>query len=182
MHELVKTVYESLKESTEDIAEKKDKLWMVEEKIKSKDYTDKVKNERFIPERDSLKRELNNDIDKAMTKATAFVRDYQDKMRKADSLNPLEITEDVKLLNAGITLNANDIVAILERNKNNSTMTQIALRYAKEKNIDMGENSQIFTGHSQDIRDAENLVEIIKIYGRWIDKDNALQMLDKFIY
>lgn len=180
MHPVVKKVYDSLKESTEAIAEKTDKCWYLEEKLKSDRYTDKAKSEDIRPQRDALKREIENDSADALKKAASYVREYQEKLERADMLNPSDITDDIRLLNIGVKLKPRDIVSMLNRNKGNATMTQIILRYADENMIDMGADRQIYVGNAQEIKEAENLIELINSYGKWIAHDNAIDILNKY--
>lgn len=180
MENVANNVYNSLKESTAGIAKKIEECNALEEKAKSGRYSAQALQNEIYPQRDSLKREISGDTARALESAKAIVREYQEEMRKADRLNPADITDDVKLFTAGITLNAEDILGILERNQGNATMAQLALRYVKEHNIDMGENRMIYTGHTEEIQGGDNLIGIINTYGRWIDKKNAPEMLDKF--
>lgn len=180
MKEIINSVYNSLKESTAEIAGKCAECESLEAMAKSGRYSNKTLQTEIYPKRDALKREIENASARALSRATALVRDYQEEMRKADNLNPADITDDVKLFTAGIKLKARDIEGILERNKGNATMTQIALRYAEENGVDMGNRSPLFIGHSQQIQGGENLISTINTYGRWINTPKAGEMLNKF--
>ena len=180
MQEITNKVYNSLKESTAEIAGKCAEYDRLVEKAKSGRYSQEALTKEIYPKRDALKREIADDSARALEKATALVRDYQEEMRRADNLNPADITDDVKLFTAGIKLKARDIQGIIERNQGNATMLQIALRYAEENGVDMGSNRPLYIGHSQQIQGGENLIGVINIYGRWINTPRAAEMLDKF--
>lgn len=180
MQEVTANVYNSLKESTAEIAGKRAEYEALVAKANSGRYSTKVLSKEIYPKRDALKRELADDSAKALEKATALVREYQEEMRRADNLNPADITDDVKLFTAGIKLKARDIEGIIERNKGNATMIQIALRYAEENGVDMGHNRPLYIGHSQQIQGGEHLINVIHTYGRWINTPKAAEMLDKF--
>ena len=57
-------------------------------------------------------------------------------------------------------------------------MIQIALRYAKEHNIDM--KGTYYIGDQQEKETANNLDGIVDYYARWIEKENNLDMLNRF--
>ena len=59
-------------------------------------------------------------------------------------------------------------------------MTQLALRYAKEHHIDM--KGTYYIGGEAEKETARNLDGIVDYYARWIDKENAHEMLRKFFY
>ena len=180
MNELIVNVYNTFKNAVEAMAEKHAEYEKYQEMEKSGKYTKETIEKEIRPNLREISREISEDGQKAVEDALRLCDDYQKKMYQADALNPEELTDDVKLLNAGITLNAKDINELLARNAGNATMEQIVLRYANEKSIDLGKNPPVFAGHNREIQAAEDLKGTARIYGRWIDKENAQQMLDKF--
>ncbi len=175
---IVQTVYNTLEAHTEEIGKtiaERDKL---EGKIKSGRYTRQALEKEVYPKRDELRRKVQDDSAAAIQAAKALVEQYRQDAARMNDLDPSQLTDDIKLMQGGIPLVPRDIMAILERNKDNRTMTQIALRYAKEHNIDTG--TTYYMGGQQEEETARNLDGILKYYARWIDKPNAKQMLDRF--
>jgi hypothetical protein len=54
----------------------------------------------------------------------------------------------------------------------------VQIRYAAENKIDIG--NVVFIGHSREMQKADGINTAITYYKHWIDKDNALDMLDRF--
>ena len=178
MDNIVQNVYDALKADTEDITRivvRRDEL---EDAIKSGKYTPQALRDEIYPERDNLRGQVAGKREAAINKAKALVQQYRQEAANLDNLDPAELTDDVKLLQSGVALLPRDIHGILERNKGNRTMTQIVLRYAQEHNIDVG--GLTYIGGQQEKQTADNLDTLIDYYGRWIDKRNAVEMLDKF--
>ena len=180
MEDITLTVYNDLKESTAAIAGKCAQYADLEAQAKSGKYSAEEVRKNINPKSAALKREISDDSARAINKATALVREYQDAMRKADALNPEDVTKDAELLRAGVKLRPKDIEAMLERNQGNATMEQLILRYVDEHGVDMGPRKPVFYGHSQEIQYGEELVNTISIYGRWINTPTAGKMLDRF--
>ena len=177
MDNIVKGVYDLLGEKTGEIGKVIAEVNTVEEKIKSDRYTPQVVSGELYPERDRLKRKVRSMSDAALRDAKNLVEQYRQDVEKSNSLNPDDLTDDVKLLQSGIVLNASDIKWMIERNQGNRTMLQIILRYAAEHGIDTG---TIYSGGEDEMQTADNLDSIIHYYSRWIDTPNARAMLDKF--
>lgn len=175
---IVQTVYSTLETRTDEISKdiaERDKL---EEKIKSGRYSPQALKDDIYPKRDALRRKIQDASAGAIQEAKNLVEQYRQDAAKLNNLNPAELTDDVKLLQSGITLLPRDIQGILERNKGNRTMTQIVLRYAKEHDIDTG--GTFYIGGQQEEQTARGLDTILLYYKNWIDKPNAKEMLTKF--
>ena len=180
MEDMVRNVYFSLKESTAEIAEKIKEFNDLDTKMKDVKYSPDYKQKKIFPKMRELKLAIERDKEAALNAANALVEDYQNKLRDLDNLHPEDITEDAKLFTAGIKLKARDIEAILARNQDNATMTQIALRYAEENGVDLGRDKKYYYGHQAEIQEAEGVTSAVSYYDRWIDKPNAGEMLNKF--
>lgn len=178
MQELLNSVYGNLKKSTAEIAELKKEYREYETKLLSGKYNEKYILGTIRPKMLEIKTKIEKRKEAALSSAKELVEAYQEQLRKADELNPEEITPDANLFNIGVKLNARDIKAILSRNENNNTMKQLALRYAKENGVDLGEHFSI--GHENEIKEAGDVNTVIDYYSRWIDKENAETMLYKF--
>lgn len=125
-----------------------------------------------------MNQQIKAQSEKAIQAAKALVAKYRADAEKRNNLDPAELTDDVKLFQTGIPLLPRDIQAILERNSGNRTMTQLALRYAKEHGIETGGTN--YTGGEAERQTANALDEIIRYYSRWIDKRNAKDVLRRF--
>lgn len=178
MQNMMNNVYSSLKENTAAIAGKIAEYRKLEAQEKSGDYSREYLEKKLRPQMLELKHSIERDKEAALSGARGIVEAYQNELRDKDNLHPEDITEDAKLFTAGIKLNRRDIEAILERNKENATMTQIALRYAEENGVDLGR--KIYIGHQAEIQQAGGVKSAIDYYAKWIDKDNAGDMLNKF--
>lgn len=176
--ELRQSVYNTLKEATEEIGKLKAELNKLSEKANSGVYSKMTLTNDILPAISSVKRQIETRTSKAAEDAKGLVTAYKAKMKEADSLKGSEITEDAALFSAGVKLTAEDILAILNRNEGNATMQQLAIRYAAENKIDIG--NVTYVGHTRDMQEADGINTAISYYAGWIDKDNALDMLDRF--
>lgn len=172
-------IYDLLKTRTAEIRESVEELAETDERIKSGRYTPDYVNKELYPKRNALRSQLDQAIEATGRDARKLVADYQERLRAEDELDPAAITDDIKLLTAGVPLLPRDIIAMLNRNAGNKTMTQLALRYAKEHELNLGKTYYI--GNAQKIQDAETILPTVDLYCRnWIRSDKAAEMLDKF--
>lgn len=174
---IINSVYESLKESTPGVVEAAAEYNAIEDKIKSNRYSRDTLNNEIYPKRDMLRESLETKTSDALKKARGLVEQYRQDAADRETLNPAELTDDIKLLQSGISLNTKDIKGMLKRNTNNRTMSQIILRYAADHNIDTG--GVIYVGGEAEAETAKHLDEIISIYGKWINQPNAQETLDE---
>ena len=175
---IVQTVYDALEVSSEEIGKTVSECDKLEEKIKSGRYSPQALKDDIYPKRDALRRKVQDDSAAALDAAKKLIAQYRADAAELNNLDPAELTDDIKLLQSGITLLPRDIQGILKRNSGNRTMTQIVLRYAKEHNIDMG--ATYYIGGQQEEETAQNLETILLYYKKWIDKPNSKEMLRKF--
>ena len=175
---IMQTVYKALEASTVEIGKTLAERDSLEEKIKSGRYSPQTVQKEFHPKRDALNQQIKVDSEKAIQAAKSLVEKYRADAEKLDNLDPSELTDDIKLFQTGIPLLPRDIQAILERNSGNRTMTQLALRYAKDHGIETGGTNYI--GGEAERQTANNLDGIIRYYSRWIDKRNAKDVLRRF--
>jgi len=171
-------VYNVLKSRTEETRKTLAEINAIEEEIAGDKWNMHTVNAELYPKRSELRSKLHRQIESAGQEARQLVKKYQDELRAADNLDPSALNDDVRLLNCGVNLDKRDIMAMLERNKGNPTMTQLAMRYAREHQLEV---PTYFYGHEQEIKDAENVNIAIDLYcSHWMDKDNASEILDKF--
>ena len=175
---MMKTVYAALERHTETIAEKRKELADIDSKMKSGAYSQAYIDGELYPKRRALLSEIEREKDAATAEAGEIVKDYQDQLQREDDLKPEEITGDIEILKSGVPLTKRDVMAILERNQDNKTMTQLALRYADNHGIETGVR---YRGNQQTIKDAESANYIVHLYvDHWIDRDQAGDVLEKF--
>ena len=178
MENIVDTVYNTLESHTEEIGKVIAERDALEEKIKSNRYTPQVLKEEVYPKRDELRRKITSMCDAAFTEANSHIAQYRADTADSNRLDPSQLTDDVKLLQPGIKLNAADIQGMIKRNEGNRTMLQIILRYAEDNGIDTG--GTLYVGGQQEEETARNLEGIMYYYKNWIDKPNAKDMLNRF--
>ena len=175
---IVKDVYTTLQKRAEEIGKAVAERDRLEEKIKSGRYSSQTLNAEVYPKRDALRQEIRSSSDNAIKEAKALIEQYRKDADALNDLDPAQITDDIKLLQPGIVLTSRDVKAIIERNKTNRTMTQIALRYAKQNNIDVG--GTIYVGGEAERETADTLDGLLYYVAKYIDKPEAKEMIDKF--
>ena len=126
------------KEGLKTLQDLSAQLTKVSEDISSGKYSGEYVREKLIPQRDSLRSQMDDTRHNANKEVQRICAEYTDELRAQDDLDPSLLTEDVKLLQAGVKLTQRDIKAMLNRNADNHTMTQVILRYCKENDIDTG--------------------------------------------
>ncbi|MBO7283830.1 MAG: hypothetical protein J6U71_02060 [Bacteroidales bacterium] len=170
-------VYNLVKGRLQDLDYKKALLNGLNTKISSSDYSAE-KKQSMQAEAYELKRSLAMSADDIIRDANKLIDGLLDDVERENRLDPAQITEDIKLLQPGIILRQEDIEAILERNKDNKTMVQIALRYADEHKI--SPKGTYYIGGQQEREEAKALESTLDIYRKYIPQENASVMLDKF--
>lgn len=175
---IAQAVFDSLDADTTEISKVKAEHAALEAEIKEGRYSIQTLQKEIYPKRDALKRQIESGCANAIKKAHDMVATYREDVDQLNDLDPSAITDDIKLFTTGVPLLPRDINAILARNKDNRTMTQLALRYAKEHNIDM--NGTSYVGGQAEKEHADDLDGVIDYYARWINKENAHDMLRRF--
>lgn len=177
---IIETVYDALKESTKEVQKVVEEKAQLEEKVKAGRYSAETVQNEIKPRIDDLKRKTNALSEQAIGDAAALVSKYRDEIEERYCLDPAELNDDIKLLQAGIPLSVRDVQAILRRNENNRTMTTLALRYAEQHDLKI-EHSYTFERELKAARDTADALDQVLIYfPRWIGTDRAFTMLDKF--
>ena len=177
---IVETVYDALKESTKEVQKVVEEKAQLEEKVKAGRYSAETVQNEIKPRIDDLKRKTKSLSEQAIADAAALVSKYRDEIEERYCLDPEELNDDIKLLQAGIHLSVRDVQAILRRNENNRTMTTLALRYAEQHDLKI-EHSYTFERELKAARDtADALDQVLIYYPSWIGTDHAFTMLDKF--
>ena len=171
------TVFRTLDKHAEEIGKVVAERDNLEEEIRSNRYSSRVMKEEMYPKRDDLLRKIDSMRETAIREAKDHINQYRKEAEELNNLNPNALTDDIKLLQSGITLLPRDIEAILKRNEGNRTMIQIALRYAKEHDIEV---NTYYIGGEEEKSIADTLDTVLYHYKKWIDKPNGRAMLRKF--
>jgi hypothetical protein len=146
------------------------------EKAKSSGrYSPQYINDTIRPKQFKIHLQLNELQGKANSEVKKLVEEMRTYLRGLDALNPDEITDDIKLLNCGIPLKKNDIQAILERNKGNRTMTQLALRYCKENGMD--DVKIYYQPAEEQMRGYEGAASAAGVVIKWYDNPRGFESM-----
>ena len=98
-----------------------------------------------------------------------------------DELNPEALTDDVKILDLGrlFTLTEKDLLTIIARDPENTTMRQIVTRYAAEHDLDLGKEVKYF-GHAQEIRRLTEFRDTVaRYFPGWAENPNVDAMIEE---
>lgn len=159
------TLTTDLKEGLDKVAALASDLKKVDADISSGTFSEDHVRAVLRPKRAEITKEIDRAQDDARKEAQATINKFAKELRDADALNPAELTDDVRLLELGTTLRKKDILAILERNADNRTMTQLALRAAEDRGIDL--DGLRYTTNESRARHAEALRHVVDVALRW---------------
>lgn len=148
-----------------------DQLAKVNKDISSGDYSGDYVREKLLPKRDSLRRQMEEVRYNASVEAQRICDEYMDELRSQDDLDPSLLTDDVKLLQAGVKLTKRDITAMLKRNADNHTMTQVILRYCKENDIDA---PAYYLGNKPIIDNVAVVPQTVEVSLKWNDRQSTV--------
>lgn len=140
----------------------------IDSQMKSGRYVDSYIKETLLPQKRSLERQIADTRLKANMEIKDFCDEYIEELKSEDNLDPSKLTEDINLLKPGIKLKERDIKAMLERNADNHTMTQIILRYCEENGIDSGVVN--FNGNQGIINNVSVIPTTVETSLKWSDK------------
>ncbi len=132
-------------------------------------YSYEYLQSEILPKMDKLKQKISSIQDKVRSESKRITEAEKAGLKRADRLNPSELTDDVKLLQGNLILEEADIEGILERSTNNRTMTQLALRYAKEHEMKIN-GYYNKASYSSDRLDEIN--DAVSIIVKWFDTDS----------
>lgn len=174
---LSELVYDALKTSTEKMEDQKNAVADLEERANSGRYsTAAIKD--FNEQIANLRRDIRKAADAAIIEARHIVDEFEAAARREMCLKPEDLTDEVKLFNAGVTLTEDDLQAMLDRVGDNTTMRILIHRYAKDHGIDLPQYG--FPEFTAKLDAAKNVRGVIGYFDRWISENNARTMLDKF--
>lgn len=172
-------VYESLSAATDSIAKTMEQSAAVTEAIRSGKYSRAELEKTYYPKSTELTLKIRHDSEDAIRNAHRIVAEYRQECEaRNDTLDSSMINDDAKLLQAGINLTEKDIDDLLERNADNPTMTQIIMRYAKERKIRI--SGRHIDRQQEENRMCDGVDAIISMYQKWIRHPKGREMLDRF--
>lgn len=178
MKNIMNAVVMELEKRTDAIAPIAEKARQLQNDINGKQYSTQKVNNELYPRLYETRREIEAAQEETRRAVDDLVNKHIADLEQLDALNSADLTDDVRLLNAGITLNARDILTLLEKNAGNRTMQLILTRYAAEHAIDIGR--VVLVGHEREIQAARTIPGTAKLFiAHHITKPNARQILDK---
>ena len=163
------------KDGIKTIQELSSQMDQLDADIKSGKYSYDHLEKDLRPQLRDLKKQIEDVRMETNKKAQKLCDDYQDELRAEDDLDPMLLTDDVKLLHAGVKLKPRDISAMLKRNADNHTMTQVILRYCKENDIDTGGVN--YVGNSYTIRDVDVMRTNVDVSLKWSNRPTVYEKL-----
>lgn len=175
---VMRDVYETLKRGAAEIAPKLERANKLNDEINSGRFSNDVNREKLL-EMQGIRGEIRRDAERYEREANEHISACIEEVHKATELHPEDLTDDLKLLNAGVLLTERDIVDMLERNARNKTMEALIFRYAGEHGISTG--GYVFDNLLSSIPGIESMRDTVRLYvDHWISTDKAIEMLNKF--
>lgn len=164
--QLKNEVYNCMIDGHKAVLEKSAEIAEIDEKLQSGLYAVSTM-ERLKAAKPEKEKEIESIKQQTIKAAGDIVDRYIEECQAADAINSDDITDDVKILQLPTIASRNDLMNILKRNEDNSTMQQIVLRYAEEHGIDL--DGLLYTGHTDEIESAKGLKSSFQPYFlRWI--------------
>ena len=161
--------------AVEDLTELEKREKAIEDKIKSKRYTPDIVSNELMPELNSIKREIISRKESGNKAVRARSDEYISELRKSDELNPDNLTDDIKLLQSGGALSADDLATLFDRNAGNSTMQKLITDFAKQHGRDI---QRYYRPTNADLIASVNTVpEVIKTVLKWHNNPSAYEKL-----
>lgn len=122
---------------------------------------------------------IKNLSDGALNSIEAIYAQMMKAAKEADKLNPDQLNDDMKLLQAGVKLSEKDLADLLERNANNRTMTQMIYKYADDNgyNYNLGRYEPATTAAQAQIDDMRIAVKLY--HDHWLNSDKGVEMIGK---
>ncbi len=169
-------VTEKMKDTLGTLQDLSAQIKNIDKEISSGKYVQTYINENFLPKKRELTRQIDNIRFNANKDIKTMCDDYIEELRAEDDLDPSLITDDVKLLNSGVRLTNRDIKAMLNRNSDNHTMTQVILRYCKDNDIETGVH---YVGNNDIINNVAMIPTVAETSLKW--SDNQATVFDKLM-
>ncbi len=101
---IVQTIFNTLEARTDEIGKDIAERDQLEERIQSGRYSPQALKDDIYPKREKLRRKIDNAAEAAIQEARSLISQYRADVAELNNLYPAELTDDIKLLQAGITL------------------------------------------------------------------------------
>lgn len=171
-------ILNALREGIKEVEKEQDKIAYTisrrKKQINSKMFSAEYVESELRPEIKRLRKESAELETKLVDKICTMCNSYITELNADDDLKPNSLTDDIKLLQTGITLTERDMKAMLKRNADNRTMSQILLRYAEEHNIETG---MAYEGNKPLIESVEALAGTIPTVVKWHNRPDVFDNL-----
>jgi len=158
---------------------------LVDEKLRLQDELDDpkiahdYKQNTIIPKMGELRHKISEKKIFAEQEVKKMVAAAKQQISSLNDLKGEDLTEDAKLFSCGVKLSESDLEKIIDRNSNNATMIQLALRYANENGLKV---NRVLDTHSQALTACDDLSSTAHLYiDHWIDDpEQGIKILDRF--
>ena len=122
-------------EAIADIRELEAEKQKLENEMKSSKFQQSYIKKEMLPMIEGKKRAIETRKAAANKQIKALADDYVNELNEANELRGEDLTDDAKLLTAGVKLTGSELEKIFDRYGDNPTMQQIVHRYADENNV-----------------------------------------------
>lgn len=170
--EFYKKVTDSVQETRRKIREASADVRDLE--ASRKNYTAEYVNGTLNPKIKALQKKMQAMRDEGKRTVSEMCDTYRKELMEQDQLDPEKITADINLLNAGISLNADDLKTMIARNSGNRTMQQLILRYAADHKIETGLQ---YNGNSGLIAMLGSVPYAAEVSLKWAEADHVYNQL-----
>jgi predicted nuclease with TOPRIM domain len=122
-------------EAIADIRELEAEKQKLENEMKSSKFQQSYIRNEMLPMIEGKNRAVEERKAAANKQIKALADDYVNELNEANELRGEDLTDDAKLLTAGVKLTGSELEKIFDRYGDNPTMQQIVHRYADENNV-----------------------------------------------
>lgn len=147
----------------------------IENKIKSKRYSPKVAETELKPKLTNIRKNRETRREDGVSAVRTRTEEYIAELRKADQLNPDNLTDDIKLLQSGVALSADDLAMLFDRNTGNSTMQKLISDFAKQHNRDIQRYYR--PTNAELIQSVEKVPYTMQVVLKWHNKPDVYEEL-----
>lgn len=152
----------------EDLNEFEKQAQAIDGKIHSKRYTPEIVQRELVPQLQDVKRkmEMRREVGRSAVRSRA--NEFIAELRAADQLNPDNLTDDIKLLQSGVALSADDLAVLFDRNAGNSTMQKLICDFAKQHDRDIERHYR--PANADLIQGVGNIPQVLDVVMKWHNK------------
>lgn len=122
-------------EALADIKELESDKKKLENEMKSSKFQQSYIKKEMLPMIEGKNRAIEERKTAANKQIKALADDYVNELNEANELRGEDLTDDARLLTAGVKLTGNELEKIFDRYGDNPTMQQIVYRYADEHDV-----------------------------------------------